>query len=352
MTNYYDGTKLLSMMDINGNLPEIYMCTTNRTGGKTTWFNRYLVKKFIEKREKFCLIYRFNYELDDVSDKFFKDIGELFFTGYSMRSERRASGIFHELFLVNKSSDDEGGESCGFAVSLNAADQIKKYSHLFNEVSRMLMDEFQSETNHYCSDEVTKFISLHTSIARGNGQMVRYLPVYMCGNPVTILNPYYVEMDISSRLTKNTRFLRGEGFVLEQGFNEAASKAQKESGFNAAFKRNSYIGYAGEARYLEDDSAFIQQVSGRSRYLGTIKYKDTNYGLRAFDELGIIYCDKKPDSTYPYKIAVTTDDHQINYLLLRQHDDVIMNMRFYFDHGCFRFKDLQCKEAVLKLLTY
>ena len=229
---------------------------------------------------------------------------------------------------------------------------LKKFSHLFSDTESMFMDEFQSETNHYCSDEVTKFISLHTSIARGNGEMVRYLPVYMCGNPVTILNPYYVEMDISSRLTKSVRFLRGEGFVLEQGYNEAASEAQKQSGFNAAFKRNSYIGYAGEARYLEDDSAFIQQVTGKSRYLGTIKYKDTNYGVRAFDELGIIYCDKKPDSTYPYKIAVTTDDHQINYLLLRQHDDFIMNMRFYFDHGCFRFKDLQCKEAVLKLLTY
>lgn len=37
---YYDGAKLLSLMDINGNRPEIYMCTTNRTGGKTTFFGR------------------------------------------------------------------------------------------------------------------------------------------------------------------------------------------------------------------------------------------------------------------------------------------------------------------------
>lgn len=26
---YYDGTKLLSMKDINGNKPELYLCTTN-----------------------------------------------------------------------------------------------------------------------------------------------------------------------------------------------------------------------------------------------------------------------------------------------------------------------------------
>ena len=45
MGKYYDGTKLLSMLDLNGNKPEIYMCTTNRTGGKTTYFARLCVNK-------------------------------------------------------------------------------------------------------------------------------------------------------------------------------------------------------------------------------------------------------------------------------------------------------------------
>ena len=63
---YYDGTKLLSLKDINGKNPELFLVTTNRTGGKTTWFNRYFVKKFKAGQGKFCLIYRFNYELSDV----------------------------------------------------------------------------------------------------------------------------------------------------------------------------------------------------------------------------------------------------------------------------------------------
>ena len=52
MGKYYDGTKLLSMKDINGNKPEIYICTTNRTGGKTTYFGRLCVNRWIEKGEK------------------------------------------------------------------------------------------------------------------------------------------------------------------------------------------------------------------------------------------------------------------------------------------------------------
>lgn len=341
---YYDGTKLLSMKDINGNKPEIYMCTTNRTGGKTTYFGRLFVNRFIDKGEKFGLIYRYNYELDDITDKFFKDIGSLFFPTMTMTSKRRASGIFHELFLDEK--------SCGYAFSLNSADQIKKYSHLFNDIERMLFDEFQSETNHYCADEVKKLLSVHTSVARGQGEQVRYVPVYMLSNPVSIINPYYVEMGISERLRDDTRFLRGDGFVLEQGYVDSASKAQKESGFNRAFSKNSYVAYSSECVYLNDNKSFIEKPTGKGRYLATLKYKGTDFGIREFPEDGFIYCDDKPDATFNMKITVTTDDHEINYVMLKRNDLFLSNLRWYFERGCFRFKDLRCKEAVLKALSY
>ena len=284
------------------------------------------------------------------ADKFFKDIGKLFFSDYIMTSIKRAKGVYHDLYYQKIGEEEK--VHCGYAVSLNGADQVKKHSHLMSDTKAMLFDEFQSETNNYCPDEVTKFISIHYSIARGNGEMVRYVPVYMCANPVTILNPYYVEMDISSRLTSDVKFLRGHGFVLEQGYNEAADLAQKESGFNAAFSKNRYIAYASEGSYLNDSMAFIEQPNGKARYLATIKYKGSDYGIRSFDSAGIIYCDNKPDTTYPNKIAVTTDDHNINYVMLKNNEMFITNMRFFFEQGCFRFKDLKCKEAVLKLLSY
>lgn len=344
MSKYYDGTKLLSTLDLNGNKPEIYMCTTNRTGGKTTYFGRLCVNRFFDKNEKFALIYRYNYELDDCAEKFYKDIGSLFFKGTTMTSKRRASGIFHELFI-----DDA---SCGYAISLNSADQLKKYSHLFSDVKRMLFDEFQSETNHYCSDEIRKFLSVHTSVARGQGEQNRYVPVYMCANPVSIINPYYVEMGISSRLRSDTKFLRGDGFVLEQGYVDSASKAQKESGFNRAFARNSYVAYSSECVYLNDNQAFIEKPTGHSRYLATLRYKGIDYAIREYAYDGVIYCDDKADSSYPMKLTVTTDDHAINYVMLRRNDMFLSNMRYYFEKGCFRFKDLRCKEAVLSALAY
>lgn len=344
MSAYYDGTKLLSMLDINGRKPEIYMCTTNRTGGKTTYFARLLVNRFLDRNEKFCLIYRYNYELDDCAQKFFKDINGLFFKGKTMTSKRKASGIFHELYLDDK--------PCGYAVSLNSADQLKKYSHLFSDVARMFFDEFQSETNHYCSDEIKKLLSIHTSVARGQGEQIRYVPVYMCANPVSIINPYYVEMGISERLNDSTKFLKGDGFVLEQGFVKSASEAQKESGFNRAFSKNSYVAYSSQCVYLNDSVAFIEKPVGNSRYLATLRYKGCDYAIREFAESGILYCDNRPDTSFKFKLTVTTDDHQINYVMLKRNDLFIANLRFFFERGCFRFKDLRCKEAVLKALSY
>jgi len=353
-TKYYDGTKLLSMKDLNGREPELFLCTTNRTGGKTTYFNRLAIRRFLRDGSKFALLYRYNYELDDVADKFFKDIKSLFFSHYYMSSKPKAKGIFHELYLATTEDKEEtDAKCCGYAISLNSADQIKKYSHLFSDVQFIIFDEFQSETNHYCTDEIRKFLSVHTSIARGQGEQVRHVPVYMLGNQVSIINPYYNELDISSRLNSETNFLRGDGFVLENGFIESASLAQKDSGINRAFKKNSYVSYSSENVYLNDNLAFVEKPDTiPSRYLCTLRYKGKDYAIKEYREQGILYCDDKADKTYPTRISVTTDDHNINYVMLKNNDMFVSNLRYFFERGCFRFKDLKCKEALMKTISY
>lgn len=344
MNQYYDGTKLLSMKDIDGKEPELYLCCGNRTGGKTVYFSRMLVKRFLKDAKKFMLLYRYSYETPDVADKFFKDIQGLFFKGHEMAAKNMAHGVYSELYL------DE--IPCGYAVALNKADQVKKLSHLFSDTDSMFFDEFQSESNQYCADEIKKFMSIHTSVARGRGQMHRRVPVYMCSNSVSIINPYFTELGISERLRDDTKYLRGKGFVLEQAWVEAAAKAQEESGFMRAFANNTYAAYASQNVYLNDNMAFVEKPEGRGRYLVTLRYKGGDYAIREYAEAGIVYCDNRADLTFPTRIAVTTEDHRINYVMLKRSDFTIQNLRYYFDHGAFRFKDLKCKEAVMKLLSY
>lgn len=341
---FYDGTKILSLKDLNGNQPELYLITGNRSAGKTVFFSRYAVNRFLKHGEKFILLYRYQYELDDVADKFFKDIQSLFFSDFTMTAKRRAKGMYQELYLNEV--------HCGYAISLNTADGLKKYSHMFSDASRMIFDEFQTESGRYCSGELEKFISIHTSIARGGGKQVRYLPVFMMSNKVTLINPYYVELGISTRLKDDTKFLKGNGFVLEQTFNESASESMLSSGFNQAFLKNKYVGYAAQKIYLNDNYAFIEIPKTRGSYICTIKYEGGQYAVREYPEEGVVYCDTRVDRDYPRKITVTTEDHEINYVMLKRNDTFLSALRFYFENGSFRFKDLKCKEAIIKTLAY
>lgn len=342
--SFYDGSRLLSMKDLDGKTPEIYICTSNRSAGKTTWFTRKVISEFKKTGSKFAFLYRYKYELDDCANKIFKDVQNLFFENDYMKSEKRADGVYHELYLNEI--------PCGYVICLNAADSVKKLSHFFSDISCIVFDEFQSETNQYCSNEITKFQSIHTSIARGRKKQVRYVPVYMISNPITIINPYYIALGISDRLRSDTKFLRGNGFVLEQGYNETAAKLQQESAFNRAFAKTEYTAYSSQGIYLNDNTAFIEQPEGRSRYLATLRYNSINFGMREYPDLGIIYIDKKPDLTHRTKIAVTKEDHTINYVMLKTNQLFLDTVRYYFNAGCFRFKDIQCKDALLKAISY
>lgn len=341
---YYDGTKLLSMKDINGLTPEIFISTSNRSAGKTTYFGRMVINRFKKQGKKFCLLYRFNYELTGCAEQFFKDIGNLFFKGDVMTEVKRANGVFVELFLNKK--------SCGYCISLNYADQIKKKSHLLSDVDSILFDEFQSENNHYCDDEVAKLMSIHTSLARGGGEQVRYLPVYMISNAVSIINPYYLSLGIADRLKTDTNYLRGDGFVVEQGFYENVAEAQKASGFNRAFKGQRYLKYAAQNVYLNDNLNLIEKMSGISDYIVTIKKDDKFYGVRRFTDTGLFYIDNRADETYPDKIVPNAVEQEQGYMLLGRSSVLMSSLRMAFERGYVRFRNQECKGVFFNLMKY
>lgn len=344
MGSYYDGTKLLSMTDLNGNQPELYLTTGNRSIGKTTWFNRYAVKRFKEKHKKFCLIYRWNYELSDCADKFFKDIQRLFFPADEMTEKRRANGIFVELFLNE--------ESCGYCVTLNNADSLKKFSHLLSDVEMMIFDEFQSENNRYCPNEINKLLSIHTSIARGQGQQVRRVPVYMLSNKVSLVNPYFLSLGISDRLKDDTKYLRGDGYVLEQTYMDNVTELQLNSGFNKAFKHENYVAYSAMNVYLNDSNSFIDKPAGACKYVATLKNGDKLYSIKYYYEAGLYYMDKTVDEDFKTKITFDAGSHDADFIMVGSTSSYVIMLRSMFERGLMRFKNQECKSAFFEMLKY
>lgn len=248
---YFEAHDVREYKDANGEIPEILLVDGNRAAGKTTAFSAKFVRDFLENGYKFLLIYRYKNELNNISESFFKDIRTLFFPANEMTERTKAKGAYIELYL--------DGKSCGYAVALNTAAKLKHYSHIFSDVYQMLFDEYQLENGYYINNEIEKFVSLHMTVARGQGQVVRFVPVYMLSNSVSIFNPYYSAFGIAKRINSKTKVLRGSGWVLLRLTMKEVAREQEKSAFNRAFSETRYVGAATDNSFLNDESYNIEK---------------------------------------------------------------------------------------------
>lgn len=250
---YFEAKPVTEFKDANGNMPEILIVDGNRTGGKTTAFSRLLVDDFLQNGKKFFLVYRFKSALKTVAESFFKDIQGLFFEGHVMTQKSNRDNGYVELFIDKK--------SCGYAGALSMAGKLKLCSHVFNDVENMFFDEYQDENNCYLSGEVKRLMSLHTTIARGKGKAVRFVPLYMASNSISVFNPYYRGLGISAKINSRTKVYRGDGFVLLRLIIKDVAEAQKESAFNRAFSNCDYLESSIDNAFLNDDDFNVQRIT-------------------------------------------------------------------------------------------
>lgn len=342
---YYDGTKLLSLLDRNKEKPEIYISTSNRSAGKSTFFNGYITHRFLQYGEKPLLLFRNKYEVENAKESFFPSVENLFFPELEMLQEQGIENTFYNLYLKVKNSD-----TCvhfGYATALSASDQIKRYSNMLNDASCILFDEFIPESGKYLKNEIAKLMSIHDSVARGNGSQCRYLPVYLIGNLIDINNPYYDALDIMNELDINTNYLRGNGFVLEQGFNESSALSHKKSAFHKAFSNEKYNKASQEKEYINTNYNMIEKLPLNSgQYLFTLCHNNKFFSCRYIDDLSIFYISENPDKNNKLSFACTKNDIKDNCIYDIENNFVyLMKKKFY--NGNVRFSSFKSREAFL-----
>lgn len=335
---YNEGGDLLSKRDIDGKKPEIFICVGNNTAGKTFYWTRYRLKKFLKTGEKTLFVYRWQTELPDCAEKILKDVNGTLNMGLKYHDEPYAGGIARQIFVND--------ESMGYAVSLNSVAKIKRMSHLFVDAEMIIMDEFQEQYGHYCPYEVDKFVKLHIAIARGNGKASRYLPCVLIGNAVSLLNPYFIALNCAHKLRADTKYLRLKGCVIQHIYNDHAKNEMQKHGFMSAFYGSDISEYVGGV-YL-NDATFVEKMHGKFEYLCTLKYDGKYYGVRLYPD--VIYICDTADLGNPHKIACTVNDVDLDFKRSTQCQSYIGILRDYFNSGKLRFKNLVCKESVFNAL--
>jgi len=327
MSKYYNGDKIRTILDRNGELPEIVIVEGNRSAGKTVNFNNYVFQQFLKHGQKFGLLYRYKYEISEVSNKFFKVIKDIYNYNGEFTEKSRAHGSYHELFYNDK--------SCGYAFALNAAEQVKKQSLEFTDIDYIIFDEFQSEYGNYASDEIIKFMSIFTSVARGKGKQHRYVRMFMLSNSIDMNNPYYNVWGISKKMLLNgSKFIRGNGYVLERNFNESAVEAMKQSSFLKAFANSAYYdNLTKKNNYLRntDDLILLDYDLSEFRYYFTIKHNNKLFGVWENGELILIT--ENVNSEFPRRYVLTRDNITTDNRYILINPKLVTILRNYFDNS-------------------
>ena len=337
---YFEAHDITEYKDADGNIPEILLIDGNRAAGKTTAFSRKFVSDFLEYGYKFMLVYRYANELNNIAESFFKDIKNLFFPDNEMTERTRANGAYIELFI--------DGKNCGYAAALNTAAKLKHYSHIFSDVHQMLFDEYQLENGYYLHNEIQKFVSLHMTVARGRGEVVRFVPVYMLSNSVSIFNPYYDAFGIGGRINSRTKVLRGSGFVLLRLVLQEVAQQQEKSAFNRAFKNTEYMQSATDNTFLNDESYNIL----KRETAGAVPLFNYTEGTKTFTLFQIsdqMHAKKSGGIPGIKTYGSRQQDRDGNILSIRG-ASIFNRIRFYYQNGNITFNDTESKRVFMNLI--
>lgn len=338
--NHYDNTKLINSLDANGNKPAFYIvCSRERGPGKTFSFSKLLYENFTDKEEKFILLTRNMADLGNVASGIFDGYLQFEHPDVSMSERIQMKGAFSKVYINTGTGEDAKSTECGYVIPISACDKIKKISSLFYDASSFYFDEFQPLNNStYLKDELGLVYNIYKSVARGEGSAIRYMPLYMASNTITLGNPYFEGLGLNGAIQSNTRFYRGEGVVFENCVVEGLAEAHKESAIDTAMKK--YLSRKGDNVWINDDNSLVEKPAGwgRATYICTLMYNGTMFGVYFYGNIGFYYLSRTYDKNSTYVYNLTLDGGRLNYPLLKS-TPFLDTLKKQFFRGMVRVQD-------------
>lgn len=347
-SRFWNPTTLLTKNDSRGMTAGIFVCCSNRTGGKSYGIGQILLYYAMTLGGKFGLIARVQDDLGHFAEGVLGQVLEDKYPEWRMVEKVSSTKKFSELYMIERKENGEK-RKVGYVFSLNSASGLKDYSSFFTDCDIMFRDEFQ--TDNYLSNEVGKFILLHGSVARGGQTGVRYVPTIMCSNSLNPNNPYFNDWHINTRIRDDTKFLRAPGLVVEFYVNEYAKEQQEIDPFNVAFSNSDMVKTSTSNEWLNSPwNCVMKPVKnwGKSVYVCTFLDGNKSFGVRWYDDVGLYYISRSIDKQCPsvYNLNVTG----LEFVPVVKTGQIFGRLKRFYALGKVRFSDIGVKNNILEIL--
>lgn len=289
-----------------------------RGGGKTFNSIKHAIEKFLKDGSEFIYLRRRVVDLDDACSGS-KGSGDLF-------SDIRAKGYFkeHELKVV---ADKSGGYNfyCGDkvmgygkALSTSASRRSTSYPN----VKRIIFDEFLIDSTagsnqRYLNsgDEFFVFTNFYETIARG-----RDIPVLFIGNAFSMVNPYFLSLNIRIQDVEDNKIYKGKAWTLVFWKDPDFIAEREKTQFFQATLGTKFSDHAfGNTFYLDRDD-FIKKRPKDTEHQFSLVYLGKTYGVWVDWEKGTYFVSRKGANTTRDKtISLSLADNKPNNVNIRRY---------------------------------
>ena len=327
--DYYNGNQILGYSD-----RPFKFVVGNRSAGKSFFWKSYCIKKFLKSKHEFIYIRRFKNDFEDTLTTFFDDV----------------KFKFPDVdFAVKKNKFYINGEYAGFAESISRVLKIK--SSAYPNVMTIFFDEFLHEDGRYVKNEFSKVQSLYSTIARGEGKVIRDdVNFIFVANHVSFYNPYFKAMKV--RITPDSKYIKGPNAIIEVFKNEGVTNEIINSKAGSFLSLGEYGESLMEGNFILDNNTFIRPLEKNARYRFTIKHDGIEYGIYKGNEA--YYVSSKVDPNCKSKYVFSNEDHELNYIFIEswRKASIFPQLKLYYENGGLFFTNSQCKKMFLEVMNY
>lgn len=339
-----------------------YNCPLNfingaRSSGKTFSTLDYALESVLKNpNSKFVYLRRYETEMKDNRTLFNSVLresrdksGELKWAGYIVGYRGRNFYASKEEDLKKESDLYKDTNIIGKAVQLSTSTKLKSTD--FSDYDKIIFEEYavSGQFTHYLSDEVTIFLELLSTVFRR-----RKIRVYFLGNNLKSVNPYYLYFGvrINPKYEIQRIKLNGKKQILVWNFRDREFEEETlKTDIGMLTKGTTYGNYAILNESLHDNTSFVRERPKYANDYMNIRYNDHVIGLWLCPGDGIMWAGLKPCKQCP-TFAVTTNDHDINLLILKNLKNTrwFRSVRDAYTFSYLYYQNITVKEIMAEVL--
>lgn len=345
--DYYNWQKTLSYDS------EVTMVVTARGRGKTYGIRKQAIKESLYKDCTFVEICRYKNELSGVARGYFDKLqadGE--FNDWVFRVEGG------EAYAAHRDADEAPDEKkkrtwikIGYFVCLSDQQALKK--HTFARVKRIIFDEVILDVNdryhRYLPNEFDTFTNLIDTITRQRPGEKTIARVYLLGNSVDLINPYFRRFGIKKAPAYGYTWYNNKHFLLHYESADEWGDARREDTLVGHMlteeegKRSLYNSF-------NLDEKFVERKPSEARFDFGIVYNGETYGFWSDYSRGYIYLTRKiPKNGLTY--ALSLSDQDIDFMVLDRTSKRMKATAELAKHGLLRYEDVGVMQNFKEVLS-